>query len=153
MKRQFPTAIVLVAWLMFIVSFFLPASNVLAKAGGMPGAPLTGWQTFVASQMMLAYPLTFLLIHDQPRILLFLLFPFINLVMLLAPVVVLAWKDSWLISWIFLLFGLFPWIFPKDMTGDLFIGFYLWDLSFLLMMAGCISVGICRRSRDPATSG
>jgi hypothetical protein len=140
--RYLPAVVVIVAWLMFIFSFFLPTTNVLAMGGTAPGAPLTGWQAFTSSLEVLAVQPFVIL--AEPRTLLFLIFPFINLVMLLAPVIVLAWDDSWLLSGLFLSFGLLPWCFPKAVTGDLFVGFYLWDLSFFMMMVGCVLVSISR---------
>ena len=48
-------------------------------------------------------------------------------------------------SVLFLVFGILPWIFPKTVTGDLFLGFYLWDFSFFAMVAGCILAGVGRK--------
>ena len=141
--RYFSAVIVSAAWLIFIVSFFLPATNVVAASGTPPGTPLTGWQAFMSSLEVLAVQP--LIIIVEPRTLLFLCFPFINLAMLLAPVVVLAWDDAWLLSGLFLLFGLLPWLFPKHVTGDLFVGFYLWDLSFFTMLVGCVLASISRK--------
>ncbi len=59
--------------------------------------------------------------------------------------VVLAWDDSWLLSSLFLFFGFLPWALPKDATGDLFAGFYLWDFSFFMMVIGCVLVSVSRR--------
>lgn len=92
--RHLPAASVLTAWLLFVISFFLPATNVVEVGGTVPGTPLTGWQAFTSSVGVLAgQPL---IIIAEPRTLLFLTFPFINLTMLFAPVAVLAWDDSWL---------------------------------------------------------
>jgi hypothetical protein len=141
--RRLSEVMVIAAWLMFIVSFFLPATNVLAMSSTPPGTPLTGWQAFTSSLAVLAaQPL---IIIAEPRTLLFLAFPFINLGMLVAPVVTLAWDDSWVVSGLFLLAGLLPWVFPKSVTGDLFVGFYLWDFSFFMMAMGCILVSVSRR--------
>jgi hypothetical protein len=115
-----------------------------SKMGGTEsGTPLTGWQAFTSSLEVLAVQP--LIIIAEPRTLLFLAFPFINLAMLFAPVAVLAWDDSWLLSGLFFLFGILPWFFPKDVTGDLFVGFYLLDLSFFIMIAGCVLVSIGRK--------
>lgn len=141
--RHLPTVIVVLAWLMFSASFFLPATNVVQSGGTAPGTPLTGWQAFTSSlEILFVQPLA---IIAEPRILLFLAFPFINLAMLISPVPVLAWDDSWILSGFLLPFGLLPWIFPKSVTGELFIGFYLWDASFFVMTVGSILVGIRRR--------
>lgn len=82
--RHLPAVVVLAAWLMFIVSFFLPTTDVLSIGGTEPDTPLTGWQAFTLSLEMLGYPPAIFTIIDQPRILLFLLFPFVNLAMLLG---------------------------------------------------------------------
>jgi hypothetical protein len=146
--RHLSVTVVSAAWLMFIVSFFLPATNVVETGGTAPGTPLTGWQAFSSSLEVLAVQP--LIIIAEPRTLLFLTFPFINLAMLLAPVVVLAWDDSWLLSGLFFLFGLLPWLFPKAVTGDLFVGFYLWDLSFFMMIFGCVLASINQKQINDA---
>ena len=143
--RHLPALIVMVSWLMFILAFFLPVTNVFGAGGTGPGAPLTGWQTFTSSLEILGYPPAIFLLIEQPRLLVVLLFPFINLAMLLAPVVVLAWADSWLLSGLFLCSGLLPWALPRDATGNLFVGFYLWDMSFFMMTLGCILASTCRK--------
>ena len=140
--RHLPTVIVLTAWLMFFVSFFLPATNVVAIGGTERGTPLTGWQALTTSLRVLAVQP--LIVIMEPRTLLFLTFPFINLAMLVAPLMVLAWDDSWVLSGLFVVGGLLPWAFPKSVTGDLFVGFYLWDLSFMMMGLGSILVSISR---------
>lgn len=143
MSHHLPAVIVWGAWLVFIVSFFLPATNVAEMGGTSPGTPLIGWEAFTSSlKVLAAQPLV---IIAEPRMLLFLAFPFINFAMLVAPFVVLAWDDSWLLSGLFLLMGLFPWVFPKSVTGDLFVGFYLWDLSFFAMSIGCVLVSLNQR--------
>jgi hypothetical protein len=140
--RLLQAVVVLTAWLTFIMSFFLPATNVVEMPDTAPGTPLTGWQAFTGSlEILAAQPL---IIIAEPRTLLFLAFPFVNLAMLLAPIVVLTWDRSWLLGWFFLLCGLFPWVFPKSITGDLFVGFYLWDLSFFAMMLGCVLASMSR---------
>ena len=87
--HHLPVAAVAVAWLMFIGSLFLSANNRLEMPGASPGTPLTGWQAFAASLVVAAHPLVIL---AEPRTLLFLFltFPFINLAMLLAPLVVFS---------------------------------------------------------------
>lgn len=141
--RRLPAAVVFTAWLTFVVAFFLPATNVVEMSGTKPGTPLTGWQAFTSSLEVLAVQP--LIVIAEPRTLVFLAFPFVNLAMLLAPVVALGWDDSWLVSWLFVLCGVLPWVFPKDVTGELFVGFYLWDASFFAMAIGCILVRMERR--------
>ena len=134
--------IIPLAWVLFVVSFFLPASNVVALRGTEPGTPLTGWQTFTSSLIVLAaQPL---IVVAEPRTVLFLAFPLVNLAGLLAPIV-LAWDDCWALSWLFLICGIVPWVFPKSVTGDLFIGFYLWNFSFFADFIGCILVSVSRK--------
>jgi hypothetical protein len=140
--RHLPVVVVTLAWLMFIVSFFLPATNRLEMGGTPPGTPLTGWQAFTSSLFVLgAQPL---IVIAQPLTLLFLTFPFINLGMLLSPLVALSWERAALLSFLLVPCGALPWIFPKDVTGDFFIGFYVWDASFFVMSAGCILASIHR---------
>jgi len=70
---------------MFIVSFFLPATNRLELADTPAGTPLNGWQAFTTSLFVLgAQPF---IVFAEPSTLHFLRFPFINVAMLLAPLV------------------------------------------------------------------
>jgi len=123
--------------------FLLSASDGCGGAGRhTAGTPLTGWQAFTSSiYVLVGQPL---IIIAEPRTLLFLAFPFLNLAMLIAPVV-LAWDEAWLLSGLFLLLGLLPWVFPKTVTGDLFVGFYCWDCSFFAMCIACVLVSVSRR--------
>jgi hypothetical protein len=144
--RYLPAFIVVVAWLAFVVSFALPATNVVGIAGTPPGTPATGWQAFIASlEALVCEPL---LVIVEPRTLLFLAFPFINFAMLVAPWFVLSSDDGAAFGWAFLPVGFLPWVLPKSLTGELFIGFHVWDLSFFAMFAGSILMSI-RRGNFP----
>jgi hypothetical protein len=143
-------AVVLIfaAWMMFFASFFLPATNVLANEDTWPGTPLTGWDAFVSPFLLIAAQPS--IVIAEPRVLLFLAFPFINAAMIALPLV--AVRDPELAPWygatLFAL-GIVPWLLPKILTGDLFVGFYLWNLSFFAMAAGCILVGAADNSSLP----
>src|SRR5687768_8883210 len=76
--------ILLVGWLAFLASFYLPATNVLGVSGSAAGKPLTGWQAFGAS-LWAGASNPWVWIAD-PRVLWFLVFPFTNALMLAAPV-------------------------------------------------------------------
>ncbi len=132
-----PMTIVWIAWLMFVASFFLPAA-------GSGAAAENGWQTFVASiESLLLIPWNFAV---GSCLLLFLLFPAFNLTMLLAPRRLADWNAE-IAAVGFLIGGGLPWLIPSDVSGKLFVGFYLWDLSFFVMAAGCILLSI-RRNQD-----
>ena len=104
---------------MFIVSFFLPATDVVEMDTAPPGTPLTGWQAFTTSLAVFGHPLTYLLILKMPRMLLLLAVPFINLMMLLAPLVALVWEEAWILSGWFVLCGFAPWLLPKAIASSL----------------------------------
>jgi hypothetical protein len=134
---------VVAAWLAFVVSFALPATNVVGIAGEPPGKPATGWQASIASlETLVCEPL---LVIVEPRALLFLAFPVINFAMLVAPWFVLSPDDGAAFGWVFLPVGLLPWILPKNLTGELFLGFYVWDLSFFAMFVGAILMTVTQR--------
>lgn len=141
--RFLAAGVVIGAWLLFIASFYLPATNVIEKPGTPPGTPLTGWQAF-ASIPIVATPMIAITI---PRSLLVLfMFPLINFVMFMAPIIVLAWSiEPRVMSLLFALFGMAPWFIPKVLSGDLFIGFYVWDASFFAMAIGCVLISMRRR--------
>jgi len=148
--RHLPVIVVITAWIVFVVSFFLPTTDVLEMPGTPPGTPLTGWQAFTTSFEMIGYPLSILLIAKDPRILVLLTFPLINFVMLFSPLAALAWEEAWTLSGWFMLCGSVPWLLPKEIAGHLFVGFYLWDFSFFMMSAGCILASIAHKQADVA---
>lgn len=149
LSTLFAVLVILTAWFIFLFSFFLPASN--AFGGKAAGAPISGWETFTAPLVMLAaQPLVIL---AEPRILMFLAFPLINLVMLLSPLVVFGEHErAPLLAFVLIPFSLLPLTLPKTLTGDLFIGFYAWIGSFFLMSVGCIWLGWAARPVFPDES-
>lgn len=127
------------AWVMFLASFLLPATNVLQTSGSAPGTPMTGWETMCAVQAV-ANPFVLLL---EPRALILLAFPIANLAMLLAPLLLPAAEDIWPAAALaFLLAAVLPCFLPADLLGDRFIGYWLWQGSFGVMAAGWGFVGI-----------
>lgn len=120
------------AWLLFIGSFFLPATDVLQRSGTPPGTPLTGWQAFITS--IVAGVMNPWLWIVEPRVFLFLAFLFGNGVMLVAPV--LSRDESTMVALSLLPFGLLPWLIPAKLLGELYIDFYCWNASFFLMALG-----------------
>jgi hypothetical protein len=146
-RNPLPPAIfiIIVGWLAFIASFFLPATNVVERGGAPPGTALVGWDAAVSSvQLVAAQPLV---IFAEPKALLFLLFPLINLVALLSPLVALSnpTKAAWL-AIVLVPVAAMPLTMPKPLVGDLFIGFYFWSGSFLVMGIGYIVVGLTSSS-------
>jgi hypothetical protein len=144
-RKLLVTVPMLAAWIMFFASFFLPATNVVEKGGTPPGTPLLGWDAFCRSLLLL--PALPLVLIAEPRALLFLTFPFINAAMLVIPLVALRDPElAPLCGATLAPPGIVPWLLPKMLTGDLFIGFYLWNLSFFAMAVGCILFGLADRS-------
>jgi hypothetical protein len=131
----------LACWLLFFGSFFLPATNVVENAGNPPGTPLSGWDACYSSVMLLtAQPLIAI---AEPRALLILTFPFINAAMIVIPLVAYSDSDRALRCGALLLpLGIVPWLLPKLLTKDVFIGFYVWNISFFAMAACCIWLGV-----------
>jgi len=125
------------SWLMFVVSFFLPATNVLVTAGTPPGTPLTGWQTFTASLSCGAMnPWMWI---AEPRVVLFLIFPFANGLMLFSPLLAFMLREkAAALALFFVPCAIVPWCMPQTLLGDLFVGFYCWNGSFFVMSIGCI---------------
>ena len=124
------------AWLLFVISFLLPATNIAQRAGTDPGTPLTGWQTFCSSVFSAANPLIWI---AEPGVMLFLIFPFANALMFHAPLLVLILRErSALIALLLVPCAVVPWFLPKVLLGDLFVGFYCWNVSYFAMSACCI---------------
>jgi len=128
------------AYLLFVASMFLPATNILQRAGTPSGTPLSGRQALSSIQVLGAQPLVFVV---EPRALLLLAFPPLNLLMLLSPLFV-AFQRGWSFWLAFVLVpgGLLALALPESLTGDLFVGFYAWVGSLFLMSAGCIWLGL-----------
>lgn len=126
-----------VAWVCFVVSFFLPATDTLEVAGTAPGTPLTGWQAMIISVQSLGNPW---LIVFRPQILpLFLLWVMGNAGMLVAPIVIFTLRSKALIFVALLVpTACSVWFLPSDMSGNLFSGFYVWETSLVLMSLACI---------------
>jgi hypothetical protein len=134
---------IVAAWLAFCVSFGLPATNVLSKGGTEPGTPLLGWDAFLTSVLII--PAQPLLVLADPQVLLFLAFPVLNFAMAGMPWFVLSHPEkARSYGAALILLGLVPWTLPKRLTGDLFLGFYVWNLSCFAMAAGCIWFGMER---------
>jgi hypothetical protein len=137
-KACLGAAIMAVAWLIFVASFFLPATNRLQVAGAPPGTPLTGWQALTVSIETAMSVWGLVAVVADPTALVFLVFPIANAAMLLAPLLIAAWDEhSAALAGLFVPCAIIPWFLPKTLSGDLFIGFYCWDASFLLMSLGC----------------
>lgn len=141
-----PVGLILSAWSMFLVSFFLPATNTLVSANAESGSPLTGWEAFYTSFLVLISTPFIVLI--EPRTLLFLMFPIVNFVMALAPWIAASEDRAVLLGLFLVPCGFLPWLLPRGITGDILIGFYLWNASYFLMAVGCIlrrySIDSCR---------
>jgi hypothetical protein len=102
------------------------------------GTPLIGWDAALSSITLPAsQPL---ILFAEPKFLIFLVYPFINLLMLLSPTIplFLPRPAAGLLPLVLIPAALIPLTLPKTMTGDLFIGFYLWISSFLLISTGCL---------------
>ena len=137
-RKWAPVFIITAAWGLFLASFFLPATNMLSVAGTSPGTPLTGWQAFTSSMIHgVMNPWLWIL---EPRVFLYLVYPFANLLMLITPKLAFDSPDTSLYPALILMaFGVIPWLLPTTLTGDLFFGFYCWNGSYFLMAFGCIT--------------
>lgn len=127
-------SVILLGWLLFVCSLFLPATNELVTPGR---DGLLGWQAALASLSMYSFSGALLTIAD-PRFVLLWLCPWFNLAMLLAPALIhhnsenarrltslfcLGFIGAIGVTWL--------------IAHDLFIGFYIWSLSFGVMSFGC----------------
>ncbi len=139
-------ALVWTSWLLFLWSFFLPATNALNYPGTPPGTPLTGWQAFTSSACAVLNPIMWIV---EPRVLLLLSFPSANLLMIIAPLMFRILREKSAIFAILLLpcAGV-PWLMPKTLMGDFFVGFYIWNWSFVAMSLGCILASIAYSADD-----
>ena len=151
--RPVTILLIWVAWLMFAFSFFLPATNVLERGGTPPGTPLRGWGAFIAGFVVIgSQPLVAL---AEPRVLICLAFPFCNMAMLLSPLFAYPHRRKGfpVISIVLIPSGILPWLLPKTITGELFSGFYQWNLSFFLMsVADIASVGLGQTDKWTAST-
>jgi hypothetical protein len=132
--------IVLVSWVAFVTSFFLPATNILQMAGTVPGTPLTGWEAFTVS--IYAGVFNFWAWLGDLRVLVFAFFPFTNAVMFIAPACSCLGRYAFAPALILVPATLLPWLLPHNLLGDLFIGFYVWNGSYLTMSLGCCLLAV-----------
>jgi hypothetical protein len=132
-------------WLVFVTSFFLPATNVVERGGTPPGTPLVAWDAAISSVTLLAaQPLVLV---AEPKAFLFLLFPLLNLSVLLSPAIALQAPDkaAWMAT-VLVLAAMVPMTLPKSLIGDVFVGFYAWLGSFIIMAIGHILVSLASSS-------
>jgi hypothetical protein len=117
------------AWITFLVSFFLPTALQIGSMLGSPLARQSGWQTLVDT-----YALSLDAAGDNPLALLCLLSPLVNLPMLIAPVTNLTLKHYAGLTGALLFFGGIAaiWVCTQVYEG-LAIGFYFWIGSILAM--------------------
>ena len=129
--------IIIGSWLLFVVSFFLPATNLQQTPGTTPGKPLTGWQALTTPIFVgLVYPWLW---FAEPDAYFFLIFPIANGVMLFAPLLSCLIREVVIaLALFFLACAFLPWIMPNPLFGDLFVGFYCWNGSFFIMSLGCL---------------
>lgn len=125
------------AWLLFLLSFFLPATDVVQRSGTPPGTPLCGWQACIDPiHCLMLKPL---ILIAEPRLLLLLLYPILNLVMFVAPLLARSMDECAVFLAPVLIASPFSvWLLPDEFMGELFLGFYCWTLSFVLMGMGCL---------------
>lgn len=83
-------------------------------------------------------PLASIILMANPAIHLFAAFPLMNLTMLFAPCVTFAGRWSAALALILVPSGLLPLWLPVAIRGDIFVGFFLWNISFFIMSAECI---------------
>ena len=122
----------IIAWSAFVVSFFLPASALVAWPG--EGETLKGWQAMIEAYSALA-----MLLLGEVRATVVLLFPLINGMALIAPLFVFAARRSApFLAVVLGVCGIVPWCLPPILLHELRVGFYIWDASFFVMALGCI---------------
>ncbi len=130
------------AWPLFFASFFLPATDVVA----MPGpedAPLNGWQAMTSAVLTVAFQP--IIIVADPRVLLFLVFPAVNVLMLIAPLRVWSSRECAVpLGIVFVVAGILPFLIPAMFFRNVFVGYYLWNASFFLMASACLLLGTSR---------
>jgi hypothetical protein len=133
---RMPWAIIAIAWFAFLASFFLPATDVVEVGGVAPGTPLSGWQAFTASLLTFATMFPRMMLAE-PRCLLFLAFPLMNLLAFAAPLFAMfAPEEAEYLGAVLIPLAAIPLLLPRVLTGNLFIGFYLWIGSFIGMSLG-----------------
>lgn len=127
-----PKAIMWLAWLVFMSSFFLPAYDGLEQPGAEAGTPLLGWQAMLDSIVLLVAKFWVVLL--EPRFLVFFLAPIGNIIVLLTPFCVLSHpEESCLLAVPLVATSAMMWILPTEMYQHTLCGFWAWNLSSLTM--------------------
>jgi hypothetical protein len=127
----------ILTWIVFLVSFAIPATDVLVTKNG----PLTGWQACLHSiAVPLTHPLALIaMVSDDPASLLLFAVPFVNVIMFVSPVFAARSPFSWFWCPLLAVSGIMPWLLPGDLLGNVFVGFYCWNGSFWAMTILCLT--------------
>jgi hypothetical protein len=149
-RNPFKAAMATVAagWVAFVASLFLPATNVVERGGTPPGTPLVGWDAAVSAVTVpLSSPLVFL---AEPLVLLLIPLAAVNVVLLASPLVVAGVPDRapWLAA-VLLPAGVVAVFLPSSLKGQVFVGFYMWVGSCIVVAAGCVAAGLSAPGRGP----
>jgi hypothetical protein len=134
-----------VAWLTFVVSFFLPATqafNFIADS-----APIVnGWGAFVDTFLNAPLILAF---SGNPYALLLLYSPLANLLLLLAPIAFLDVRRL-AAAYGIVLAACGSAILAGSCrgSGTYYVGFYTWAASFFVMSGACLLASFCAKVRD-----
>lgn len=135
-------------WLLFVASFALPATDVAELPGTPPGTPLNGWQAMSSGVLSVFYfPL---ILVAEPRTLLLLLLPVLNLGIFVCPVLLMYAdeEDAPLFGTFMLICGVSISLLPWNLVGNLYYGFYCWTGSILVMALGYFVLGVMARLRS-----
>ena len=133
--------IIVVSWLAFVVSFFLPAHDDLGQLILADRSLPTGWSSMVENCWYITVRPIVLVV--EPRLVGFLVFPFVNAFVLVSPLLIYAaGEDCRPIAVPLLLFSVAIWLMPSNFHDGLLLGFYLWNLSPI-----GIAIGVLLRSK------
>ena len=145
-----PLAFVWIFWSIFLISFFLPAYDGLSRAGREPDTSLLGWQAMVESIIVLT--VKFWAVLFEPRFAVFFLAPFGNALVLVTPFVARSLReDSWPIAAPLVLFSAMMWFLPAEIYEHTRYGFWVWNLSALMMAVAVVfnAITMRRATRQP----
>ena len=131
----------LLIWMLYLISFLLPATNVAEAAGAPIGTPLTGYQAFLLMLNGGLHPFVFL-----PFPVMLILVPIIllgNFVIALLPIAAIPPQFSPVVSCVLggiaIVGAIAVLKMPADLKGTVFVGYYLWIIS--MMAGGLVLIG------------
>jgi hypothetical protein len=125
---------ILVAWVMFLTSFAMKATDKI-NIRGVGAGDFTGYTAFRRSVLYLTHPMAWNLFIQKPQLIVVFVIFLAMLVMAFAPVFDARTDGKWkILGPVFIVIGVLNYVLlAQYLLGEVYEGFHLWSASFMLM--------------------